>query len=87
MWELKGLKMNEPWHNPGKWYVSPYNFAEEIVAKFNLPPGRRIVVREPSLSDEPQGVRYSIKDKNLTRPGLVRFSTTFTALHKRNSTP
>jgi isopropylmalate/homocitrate/citramalate synthase len=54
---------DEPWHNPGKWYVSPYNFAEETVAKFNFPPGRQIVVREPSLSDEPQGVRYSIRDK------------------------
>jgi 2-isopropylmalate synthase len=57
------MKMDEPWHNPGKWYVSPYNFAEEIVSRFNLPPGRQIVVREPSLSDEPQGVRYSLADK------------------------
>jgi 2-isopropylmalate synthase len=55
--------MSEPWHNPGKWYVSPYNFAEEMVSKFNLPPNRQIVIREPSLSDEPQGVRYSLQDK------------------------
>src|SRR5258706_2540883 len=53
----------EPWHNPGKWYVPPYNCAEEAVAKFNLPPGRQIVVRDPSFSDEPQGVTYSLEDK------------------------
>src|SRR5258705_5598475 len=54
---------NEPWHNPGKWYVSPYNFAEEAVSKFNLPPGREVVFRDPSFSDEPQGVRYTLQDK------------------------
>src|SRR2546430_1230621 len=55
--------MDEPWHNPGKWYVSPYNFAEEAVAKFNFPPGRQVVIRDPSFSDEPQGVRYTRQDK------------------------
>jgi hypothetical protein len=55
--------MNEPWHNPGKWYVSPYNFAEEAIAKFNFPPGRQVVIRDPSFSDEPQGVRYTRQDK------------------------
>jgi isopropylmalate/homocitrate/citramalate synthase len=57
------IGMDEPWHNPGKWYVSPYNFAEEAIAKFNLPPGRQIVIRDPSFSDEPQGVRYAMQDK------------------------
>jgi hypothetical protein len=55
--------MGEPWHNPGKWYVSPYNFAEETVDKFNLPPNSEVIFCEPSLSDEPQGVRYTLKDK------------------------
>jgi 2-isopropylmalate synthase len=55
--------MGEPWHNPGKWYVSPYNFAEETVDKFNLPPNSEVIFCEPSLSDEPQGVRYALKDK------------------------
>ena len=57
------MRSDEPWHNPGKWYVSPYNFAEEAVSKFNLPPGREIVFRDPSFSDEPQGVRYTKQDK------------------------
>ena len=52
-----------PWHNPGKWFVSPYNFAEEAEAKFEFPEGRSVVFRDPSFSDEPQGVRYSIDDK------------------------
>src|SRR5437773_2466507 len=59
----KRMNRSEPWHNPGKWYVSPYNFAEEAVAKFNLPPGREVVFRDPSFSDEPQGVRYTLRDK------------------------
>lgn len=57
------MNPSEPWHNPEKWYVSPYSFAEEAVSKFNLPPGREVVVRDPSFSDEPQGVRYTIQDK------------------------
>ena len=52
-----------PWHNPGKWFVSPYNFAEEAEAQFEFPEGRSVVFRDPSFSDEPQGVRYSIDDK------------------------
>src|SRR5260221_12580863 len=57
------MNSREPWPNPGKWYVSPYNFAEEAVSKFNLPAGHEVVFRDPSFSDEPQGVRYTIKDK------------------------
>lgn len=55
--------MTEPWHNPGKWYVSPYNFAEEAVAKLNITPRRQVIVSDPSLSDEPQGIRYTLQDK------------------------
>jgi isopropylmalate/homocitrate/citramalate synthase len=55
--------MNDPWHNPGKWYVSPYNFAEEAVEKFNFAQGRQVTFADPSLSDEPQGVRYTLRDK------------------------
>ena len=53
--------MNEPWHIPDQWYVSPYNFAEEVRSAYpNMP--EKIVIRDVTLTEgqHQPGVRYTL---------------------------
>ncbi|MEW6671856.1 MAG: hypothetical protein AB1427_09130 [Thermodesulfobacteriota bacterium] len=54
---------NEPWLNPGKWYVSPYNFSEPPPRPQFPLKEKKVVFRDPFFSDEVQGVRYTLSDK------------------------
>jgi len=51
-----------PWYVPGKWYVAPACFAEEIRATYDLPD--RVIVRDVTLSEGQHaiGVNYTLKD-------------------------
>lgn len=50
-----------PWYVPGKWYVAPACFAEEVRATYDLP--ERVIVRDVTLSEGQHaiGVNYTLK--------------------------
>src|ERR1700681_653740 len=55
--------MNDQFFEPNKWWVSPYNYAPEVRAQFNLP--ERVSIHDATLRDGEQtpGVVFSIADK------------------------
>src|ERR1700681_2856634 len=55
--------MNDQFFEPNKWWVSPYNYAPEVRAQFNLP--ERVSIHDATLRDGEQtpGVVMSVADK------------------------
>src|SRR5690349_18310213 len=55
--------MSEPYYRENEWWVSPYNYAPEVRAKFALP--ARVSLHDATLRDGEQtpGVVFSIADK------------------------
>lgn len=57
----KGEIMREPWHVPDKWYVSPYNYAEDVRSRYpNMPD--KITIRDVTLTEgqHQPGVHYTL---------------------------
>lgn len=55
--------MSEKDHQPGKWWVSPYNFRPEVTSGFDLPP--KVSIHDATLRDGEQtpGVVFRKEDK------------------------
>ncbi|HJT89903.1 MAG TPA: hypothetical protein VJ732_18660 [Bryobacteraceae bacterium] len=55
--------MNEKYHRENQWWVSPYNYADEVRGSFQLP--ARVSIHDATLRDGEQtpGVVFSVADK------------------------
>lgn len=55
--------MSDGYYRENQWWVSPYNFAPEVKARFELPP--RVSIHDATLRDGEQtpGVVFSVADK------------------------
>lgn len=40
---------DHPWYRPGKWWVSPWNFRNEVIGAFEPPPTREVFVVDSTL--------------------------------------
>ena len=59
--------MEKPWYQPGRWYVSPYNFADEVVSQFKLPPERKVSIIDSTLRELEvhPGVKLRLKEQDI----------------------
>ncbi len=64
------LKNKNKWLQEGKWWISPYNFSEEVVKSFDLPP--KVQIHDATLRDGEQtpGVVFRKEDKVRIAKGL-----------------
>ena len=64
------VKNKDKWLQEGKWWISPYNFSEEVVKGFELP--QKVQIHDATLRDGEQtpGVVFSIEDKIRIAKGL-----------------
>jgi len=64
------IKNKDKWLQEGKWWISPYNFSEEVVEGFNLP--RKVQIHDATLRDGEQtpGVVFRKEDKVRIAKGL-----------------
>lgn len=64
------VKNKNKWLQEGKWWISPYNFSEEVVKGFDLP--KKVQIHDATLRDGEQtpGVVFSIEDKIRIAKGL-----------------
>ena len=64
------IKNKDKWFQEGKWWISPYNFSEEVVEGFNLPP--KVQIHDATLRDGEQtpGVVFRKEDKVRIAKGL-----------------
>ena len=64
------LKNKNKWLQEGKWWISPYNFSEEVVKGFDLPP--KVQIHDATLRDGEQtpGVVFRKEDKVRIAKGL-----------------
>ena len=53
-----------PWYHPGKWYVSPYCYEDEVRANYDLP--ERVYVRDITLSEGQHA-----KGSHFTEEGMI----------------
>src|SRR5271155_5533572 len=55
--------MNGKYYRENEWWVSPYNYAQEVRAQFQLP--ERVAIHDATLRDGEQtpGIVFSIADK------------------------
>ena len=77
-----------PWKTD-KWFVSPWNYAPEVVKQFNFPPAKDIKIHDITLRDGEQqaGIAYSLDDKvkiarALAEAGVHRIETGMPAVSK-----
>ena len=66
----KYLKNKNKWLQEGKWWISPYNFSEEVVEGFDLP--QKVQIHDATLRDGEQtpGVVFRKEDKIRIAKGL-----------------
>ena len=64
------IKNKNKWLQEGKWWISPYNFSEEVVKGFDLPP--KVQIHDATLRDGEQtpGVVFRKEDKVRIAKGL-----------------
>ena len=64
------IKNKNKWLQEGKWWISPYNFSEEVVKSFDLPP--KVQIHDATLRDGEQtpGVVFRKEDKVRIAKGL-----------------
>jgi len=64
------VKNKDKWLQEGKWWISPYNFSEEVVKGFDLP--RKVQIHDATLRDGEQtpGVVFRKEDKVRIAKGL-----------------
>jgi len=64
------VKNKDQWLSEGKWWVSPYNFSNEVMNSFNLP--NKVQIHDATLRDGEQtpGVVFSKEDKIRIAKGL-----------------
>jgi isopropylmalate/homocitrate/citramalate synthase len=77
-----------PWKTD-KWFVSPWNYAPEVVGQFKFPPAKDIKIHDITLRDGEQqaGIAYSLEDKlaiakALAEAGVHRIETGMPAVSK-----
>ncbi len=77
-----------PWKTD-KWFVSPWNYAPEVVTQFKFPPAKDIKIHDITLRDGEQqaGIAYSLEDKlaiakALAEAGVHRIETGMPAVSK-----
>ena len=77
-----------PWKT-GKWFVSPWNYAQEVVGPLKFPPAKDIKIHDITLRDGEQqaGIAYSLEDKlaiakALAEAGVHRIETGMPAVSK-----
>ena len=66
----KYVKNKNKWLQEGKWWISPYNFSEEVVEGFDLP--QKVKIHDATLRDGEQtpGVVFRKEDKIRIAQGL-----------------
>ena len=66
----KYVKNKNKWLQEGKWWISPYNFSEEVVEGFDLP--QKVQIHDATLRDGEQtpGVVFRKEDKIRIAQGL-----------------
>ncbi|MBA7550976.1 Homocitrate synthase [subsurface metagenome] len=64
------VKNKDKWLQEGKWWISPYNFSEEVVESFDLP--HKVQIHDATLRDGEQtpGVVFRKEDKVRIAKGL-----------------
>ena len=64
------VKNKDKWLQEGKWWISPYNFSEEVVKGFDLP--QKVQIHDATLRDGEQtpGVVFRKEDKIRIAKGL-----------------
>mgnify|MGYP001130456717 CR=1 FL=1 len=64
------IKNKDKWLQEGKWWISPYNFSEEVVGSFDLP--QKVQIHDATLRDGEQtpGVVFRKEDKVRIAKGL-----------------
>jgi len=64
------VKNKDKWLQEGKWWISPYNFSEEVVEGFDLP--QKVQIHDATLRDGEQtpGVVFRKEDKVRIAKGL-----------------
>ena len=74
-----------------KWFVSPWNYEQEVIKQFNFPPAKDIKIHDITLRDGEQqaGIAYTLEDKMkiakaLAEAGVHRIETGMPAVSKED---